>query len=110
MAGVNQHEQHHQIGRQVDVVAYDLLEFLFLVAGHFGVAIARQIDQIPTSVDEKMIDKAGFSGFGRGESEPFTLAQHIDKRGFTHIRPSDEGEFREDLFGSLRNTCAASCK
>ena len=55
-----------------------------------NVAIARQVNEIPSVVDHKMVDGHRLAWHRRGLGEAAALHQHVDERRLAHIRPSDE--------------------
>lgn len=69
VTGVDEHEKHHKVRGQIDVVAYDLLKLLASVAGHLGVSVARKVHKVPALVDEEVVHKAGLTRRGRGHSQ-----------------------------------------
>ena len=58
-----------------------------------GISITRQIDQVPTIIDKKMIDKHRLSRSRRGHRQPFLTSQHIYQRRLSHIGTSDKSIF-----------------
>jgi hypothetical protein len=80
------------------------------VARHFGVAVARQVDQQRFDLvdayrvlavlghvgaaDRKVIDVLGAAGRLGRERKTFLVGQDIDRRGFARVRAPGESDFR----------------
>ena len=107
---VEQHEKQHHLLAVQDVVADDLLQFLTALLAHAGVAVARQVHEVPGVVDQEVVDELGLAGGGRSVRQAVDPAEAVDQGGFSDIAPSDEGEFRMTDFRLLVSALAASGK
>ena len=66
-------------------------ELLTGLLAALGIAVAREIDDIPLAVDEEVIDEQRLARGGAGLGQGFTPREHIDERRLAHITASDEG-------------------
>ena len=79
-ADVDEHEQEEHLLAFEDVVGDDFREGSTLALRGAGIAIAGQIDQIPTVVDAKVVYQACLSGGCRYFGQPFVAGEHVDER------------------------------
>ena len=97
VAGVNQDEKHHHLLRKIDVIPDYLFQLLLAGSRHLGVAISREVHQIPLSVDEEVVHKPGLTRLAGCHCKLLVAAQHVDEGRFADIGSSDESEFRKFL-------------
>ena len=71
VATVDQDKQIRELFAFQDIIFDDPLDIFASLFSPLGKTIAREIDQIPLSVDEEMVDKQRFSWFLRGHGKPF---------------------------------------
>ena len=93
MPAVDQDKDRNQILPFAQVVLDHLLPFLPFPQRHFCKAIPRKVDNIPLTVDDKMVQKLGLTGRIGSLGQFFITGQHVDERGFTHIATANEGIF-----------------
>ncbi len=86
-------------------------DFRELAAGRLrgaGIAVAGQVDQIPTVVDAEMVDKPCFARGSRDLGQPVAACQHVDERRFAHVAAADERNVAQVVFRDLRNAFGAA--
>ena len=71
------------------------------VFGGAGVAVAREVDEVPLVVDEEVVYELGFAGFDAGFGKVFVAGEHVDEGGFANIATSDKGVFGEIGVGAF---------
>ncbi len=79
-------------------------DFRELAAGRLrgaGIAVAGQVDQIPTVVDAEMVDKPCFARGSRDLGQPVAVCQHVDERRFAHVAAADERDVGKSVFRHL---------
>ena len=85
VTGIDEHEKVGQLLAVENVVFDDSAEFF---AGRFvslSIAIAGEVDDIPTVVDEEVVDEHRFAGSGGCHGETVAAGEHIDERGFAYV-------------------------
>ena len=91
---VYEHKYQLQVFSVHQVFFYHFAPFAALGLAGFGIAITRQIYQVPLVIYQKMVDELGFTGLTRGLGQLLPAGEHIDQRGFTHIRAAYKGKLR----------------
>lgn len=107
---VDQHEQEVQLLAAEHVVGDDLGELVAPALRRAGVAVARQVDQIPPTVDQKVVDKPRLAGRSRDFGQPGAPGKHVDQRRFAHVAAPDEGDLFEVVFGNLSDALGRTAK
>ena len=77
------------------------IKFLPALHTDFREAITRQIDQIPTIIHNKMVDKQRFTRRRRSLRQVLLASKFIDKGRFAYVRPANKREFGEAMFRTL---------
>ena len=101
-------DQRGQLLAALDVVAQQLLPVQLGVARHFGVAVARQVDQQGFDLvdahgilavlahvgaaDREEVDVLGAARRLGRESQALLVGKDIDRRGFARVRAPGEGD------------------
>ena len=112
-ARIHDEDERGQLFAALDVVAQQLLPVQLGRAGHFGIAVARQVDQQGLDLfddgrvlavlahmgaaDREVIDVLGAARRLGRESQALLVGKNIDRRGFARVRAPGEGDF-----GNLR--------
>ena len=69
--------------------------------GDLGEAIAGQINEIPGFIDEKVVDRLGFTGASAHVGQLLLAGKHVDQRGLADIGTADKGVFRHLGFWTI---------
>lgn len=110
VAHVDQHENVGKLLAPENVRRYHLLQLVKHRLRTLGKAVTGQIDQIPTVVDDEVVDEKRLAGSGRCLRQSLVIAQHVDEARLAHVRPADEGIFGLMVFGTLSEGCTADDK
>ena len=101
MARVDEYKKiGHLLARQ-DVAANHSLQPIARIFAASGIAIAGEVDDVPTVVDDEMIDEHRLAGRRRRGGKAFARSEHIDKAAFAHIASPDKGIFWTVALGTL---------
>lgn len=86
-------EQHHarELFAIQQVAVDEFLQLCLTLLAQFGIAVAREIDNVPLVIYDEMVDEKGLAWGGRCLGETILLHEHIDQARLAYIRPSDEG-------------------
>ena len=93
VAYVNEDEKAGELFAFQYIMTDKVPEFIHLTLTPLGISVAREVDQVPRSVDEKVVDEQCLARCGRCQGQFLTLRQHVDERGLADIRATDEGIF-----------------
>ena len=85
------------------VVGDELRELAALRLRGAGVAVARQVDQIPAVVDAEVVDEPRLAGGRRDLGQPLAAGEHVDERRLAHVAASDEGDVAQVVLRNLRD-------
>ena len=77
--GVDQDEKHDHLFRKIDIVPDHLLQLLLCCSRHLCIAVTREVDEVPLSVDEEMVDKPGLARLAGGHCKLLVVAEHVDQ-------------------------------
>ncbi len=81
-------DEHKEIGHLLtfqDVVFDDGTYLILAFEPATCIAIAGQVDKVPTLVDEVVIDQLGFAGGSAGVGQFFALDEHVDQAAGAHL-------------------------
>ena len=84
-----------------DIVGYNLRELAALGLRHLGVAVAREVDQVPTIVYEEVVYELCLAGCARHLCEVLNAREHVYERRLTDVASADEGDVLEVILGHL---------
>ena len=89
------------------VVLNHLGQLLLLFFAALGVAIAWQVNQIPLTVDQEVVDEYRLARGGRGHGQLLVARQHVDEAALAHIAAANEGKLRLVSLNALIHTDGA---
>ena len=69
--------------------------------GHFRVAVTGQVNEVHLLVHKIVVQFSGFSGGSADPGETLSIAELVQEGRFPHIRPADEYNLGEIVFGKL---------
>lgn len=93
MSTIYKHKKVSQTGAFQNIIFYDLLKGLTRLLAHFGVSVARQVDQVPKVVDLEMIDQLSLSRPTRSLGQTLSLGKHIDQAALADVAATDKCVF-----------------
>lgn len=96
MTGVDEQEEAHQVVAPRSIVDDQTPELFALLPPHPGIAVARQVGQVPGVIDEEVVDELCLAGSGGDTCQVLSLRQHVDERRFTHVRAA-----RKSILGTV---------
>ena len=95
VAGVDEDESATEVFAFEQVFGNKFVELIPQLLGHFGIAVAGKIDELPGLVDFKEVDLAGTAGRFGNPSETGFVGEHVNQRGLSDIGATNESELRE---------------
>ena len=78
-----------QVGALLEVAVHHRAPAHFFFFVYFGKAVAGQVYQMKTAVDEKNVDQPRFARSGAGFAKLAAVAQRIDELAFAHVALAD---------------------
>ena len=69
--------------------------------GHFGVAIAGEIHQVESAVDQKVVDVGGLARCRAHPGKILPVEQPVDHRGLAHVGAAGKGHLRQAIPGKV---------
>ena len=109
-ARIDKHEEEVHLLALQNVVGDELGELATGGLRHTCVAITWQVHQVPTIVDEEVVDKFCLTWCARHLSQSLHPCKHIHQRRLADVASSDEGDILEVVLGNLRDALGATLK
>ena len=109
-ARVDEQEEAYQTLAARDVVLNHLLQLGRGLLAALGIAVAREVHQMPLAVDAEMVDEHRLARRGGGHGQILSARQHIDKATLADIAAADKGIFRKGRGGTLLHATATNYK
>ena len=84
-----------------DVVRDDLRELATRTLRHLGVAVAWEVDQVPTIVYEEVVYELRLARCARHLREVLNAREHVYERRFADVASADKGDILKVVLGHL---------
>ena len=105
---VDQHEEEVHLLRPEHVVGDEFREFAPFALRDAGVAVARQVDQIPAVVDQEMVDEPCLTRRSRYFGQRTVAGEQVDERRLADVAAPDEGDVGQCVARNLRQLLRAA--